>query len=81
MRNQTRYNYLLNTIYVHFIRVLLSHITNFGVFNSMKDDQAVVLMAHEKLIQAIKHGIARGIKPLTNWGSSNALFRLHMGLM
>lgn len=47
----------------------------------MKDDQAVVLMAHEKFIQAIKYGVARGIKPLTNWGRRNSLFPLHMGLM
>ena len=47
----------------------------------MKDDQAIILMAHEKLIQAVKHKVAQGIKPVTNWARRNSLFPLHMGLM
>lgn len=47
----------------------------------MKDDQAIVLMPHEKFIQAIKYQTSRAIKPVTNWARRNSLFPLHMGLM
>ncbi|MFV2014506.1 MAG: NADH-quinone oxidoreductase subunit B [Candidatus Heimdallarchaeota archaeon] len=47
----------------------------------MKDDQAVVLMAHEKFIQAIKYGVARSMKPVLNVARRNSIFPLHMGLM
>jgi NADH-quinone oxidoreductase subunit B len=47
----------------------------------MKDDQQIVLMRHEKFIQAIKYKVSQGIKPVTNWSRRNSLFPLHMGLM
>ena len=47
----------------------------------MKDDQAIVLMPHEKFIQAVKYGVARTTKPLMNWSRRNSIFPLHMGLM
>ena len=47
----------------------------------MKDDQAIILMPHEKLIQAVKYKVAQAAKPVMNWSRRNSLFPLHMGLM
>ena len=45
------------------------------------DDTQVVLMPHEKFIQAIKYAVEKAAKPLMNLARRNSLFPLHMGLM
>ena len=47
----------------------------------MPDDQAIIMMPHEKFIQKIKYYVSQGAKPLTNWSRRNSIFPLHMGLM